>query len=86
MDATSQFEDINHTPKAQLLMREMYIGDFYNEEELKEPWEDFVKRKKAEGEAGLQLWQKALLVIAYAAVFFGLYFYLTSWPAGSPKN
>ena len=45
MDATTQFEDINHSAKAQELMRGMYIGDFLNPEEQKESWEDYTKRK-----------------------------------------
>jgi cytochrome b involved in lipid metabolism len=44
-DATTQFEDINHSKKADLLMKDLYIGDFYNPEEEKESWEDYVKRK-----------------------------------------
>ena len=46
MDATTQFEDINHSAKAHELMRKMYIGDFFNPEEAKESWEDYTKRKQ----------------------------------------
>lgn len=44
-DATTQFDDINHTPKADEYMRQFYIGDFYNPEEEKESWEDYIVRK-----------------------------------------
>ena len=33
MDATSQFEDINHSGKAQQLMRGFYIGDFVTDDD-----------------------------------------------------
>lgn len=45
MDATTQFEDINHTKKADELMEELYIGDFRNPGEDKESWEEYMKRK-----------------------------------------
>ena len=62
-------------------MRDLYIGEFYNPEEAKESWEDYVKRKKREDEGKLKLWQQAILICVYAAVFFGLYFYLKSGPS-----
>lgn len=79
-DATTQFEDINHSAKAQIAMRDLYIGEFFNPEEAKESWEDYVKRKKREDEGKLKLWQQAILLLVYAAVFFGLYTYLKSGP------
>ena len=44
-DATTQFEDINHTKKAAEYMKTFYIGDFYNPEDEKESWEEYIKRK-----------------------------------------
>jgi hypothetical protein len=29
-------------------MKDMYIGDFYNPEEEKESWNDYIKRKERE--------------------------------------
>ena len=77
MDATIQFEDINHSEKAQDLMRKMFIGDFINPDEQKESWEDYVKRKEREGQGQLALWQKLVLVLMFLGVFFSLYTYLT---------
>jgi len=31
-------------------MKQLYIGDFYNPEEEKESWEDYIKRKQKEEE------------------------------------
>jgi cytochrome b involved in lipid metabolism len=45
MDATTQFEDIHHSKKADEFMKELYIGDFYNPDAEKESWEDYVRRK-----------------------------------------
>ncbi len=45
MDATTQFEDINHTDKAFVLMKDLYIGDFKNPGDDKESWEEYMKRK-----------------------------------------
>ena len=59
-------------------MRDMYIGDFFNAEESKESWEDYIKRKEAEEKGQLKFWQRGLLLAVYAFVFFALYFYLTS--------
>lgn len=55
MDATSQFEDIHHSKKAAELMRDLYIGDFYNPDEEKESWEDYIKRKKKEEEGQMSM-------------------------------
>lgn len=45
MDATTQFEDINHTAKAFKFMEDLYIGEFRNPEDSKESWEEYVRRK-----------------------------------------
>jgi hypothetical protein len=37
-------------------MRKMFIGDFINPDEVKEPWEDYVKRKAGEEQGQLALW------------------------------
>jgi cytochrome b involved in lipid metabolism len=50
MDATTQFEDINHSEKAANIMKDLYIGDFKNAEEEKESWEQYQQRKKKEEE------------------------------------
>jgi hypothetical protein len=44
-------------------MRDLYIGEFFNPEEAKESWEDYVKRKKREDDGKLKGWQQAILVI-----------------------
>jgi hypothetical protein len=59
------------------MMREMFIGDFINPEEQKEPWEDYVKRKAREEQAQLAIWQKLVLVAIFLGVFFSLYSFLT---------
>lgn len=64
-------------------MRDMFIGDFYNAEEAKESWEDYVKRKKREEEGKLKLWQQLILIAVYAAIFFGLFYYLKTQPIAS---
>jgi cytochrome b involved in lipid metabolism len=51
MDATTQFEDINHSAKAFEYMEGLYIGDFQNPDDNKESWEDYVRRKQREEEA-----------------------------------
>ena len=48
MDATTQFEDIHHSKKADEFMLNLYIGDFYNPDAEKESWEDYVRRKQRE--------------------------------------
>jgi hypothetical protein len=64
-------------------MREYYIGDFYNPEEAKESWENYVKRKKREEGNNLKGWQQALLFAVYALIFVGLFYYLKSTPLPS---
>jgi cytochrome b involved in lipid metabolism len=78
MDATTQFEDINHSAKAHELMRKMYVGDFYNPDEAKESWEDYTKRKQLEEQGQLSIVQKLVLVGLFLTVFFYLYTYLTA--------
>ena len=77
-DATTQFEDINHSAKAQDLMKAMYIGDFINLEDEKESWDKFQNRKEQEDSGQLVLWQKLILVALFIAVFLSLYSYLTA--------
>ena len=48
MDATTQFEDIHHSKKADEYMRELYIGDFHNPDHESESWEEYVKRRERE--------------------------------------
>ena len=45
MDATTQFEDIHHSKKADEIMKELYIGDFDNPDADGESWEDYIRRK-----------------------------------------
>lgn len=77
MDATTQFEDINHTDKAFVLMKDLYIGDFKNPGDDKESWEEYMKRKQREEENQLSLTQKLVLVGLFIVVFTYLYNYLT---------
>jgi hypothetical protein len=56
-------------------MRDLYIGDFINEEDAKESWENLVKRKQAENQVSPVM--RALMLLAYGLLFFGLYYYLT---------
>ena len=51
MDATTQFEDIHHSKKADEHMLHLYIGDFYNPDADGESWEDYVRRKQREEQA-----------------------------------
>lgn len=44
MDATVQFEDINHSKKATEIMKDLLIGEFKMEGD-DESWEDYVKRR-----------------------------------------
>ena len=43
MDATVQFEDINHSKKADEFMKDLYIGEFKMDGE-DESWEEYVRR------------------------------------------
>ena len=45
MDATTQYEDIHHSKKADEHMIDLYIGDFYNPDADGESWEEYVRRK-----------------------------------------
>ena len=44
MDATVQFEDINHSKKADEFMKDLFIGDFKMDGE-DESWEEYVRRR-----------------------------------------
>ncbi len=48
IDATQQFEDINHSEKAHKLMEDMFIGDFKNPDGDNETFEEYWKRKGKE--------------------------------------
>jgi len=56
-------------------MRDLYIGDYINEEDAKESWQNLVKRKQAENQVSPVM--RALMLLAYGLVFFGLYYFLT---------
>lgn len=76
MDATTQFDDIHHSKKAYNLMRDLYIGDFYNPEEEKESWEEYVRRRQKEDENQMSLFQKFVLIGLFLFVFTFLYNYI----------
>lgn len=59
-------------------MRDLYIGDFYNPEEEKESWEDYIKRKKKEEDAQMSPMQKLILIGIALIAFAYMYNYLTT--------
>jgi len=61
-------------------MKEFYIGDFYNPEEEKESWEDYIKRKQKEEEAATSLNTKGILFAIFIAAAYGCYYYLNLNP------
>ena len=77
MDATTQFEDIHHSKKADEIMKELYIGDFDNPDADGESWEDYIKRKQKEEENQLSFGQKAILLVVFVVIVSFLYSYLT---------
>eukprot|EP00347_Sterkiella_histriomuscorum_P023894 403333018 len=81
MDATTQFEDINHSVKALKLLDDLCIGEFKNPDDDQEPWEDYIRRKQKEEEAQLSTWQKLVLVGLFIITFSYLYNYLTGQTA-----
>ena len=76
MDATTQFEDINHSDKARVFMKDLYIGDFYNPEADKESWEDYVKRKQKEEEGAMSPTLKFFLIAIFVMTVTLMYNYL----------
>ena len=76
MDATTQFEDINHSKKAFEFMRDLYIGDFYNPEAEKESWEDYVRRKQREEQNEMSPMLKLFLVGMFITAFYYIYNFL----------
>ena len=69
-------------------MRGLYIGDFYNPEEEKESWEDYVRRKQKEEENQMSTFQKLILIAIFIFAASFLYNYLTggiSAAIGEPK-
>jgi hypothetical protein len=59
-------------------MKDLYIGDFYNPEEEKESWEDYIKRKKKEEDAQMSPMQKLILIGIAIVAFAYMYNYLTT--------
>ena len=47
-------------------MKQFYIGDFYNPEDEKESWEEYIKRKQKEEENKMSPYLK----IFFACIFF----------------
>ena len=71
MDATTQFEDIAHSPKADEYMKDLYIGDFEPPE-----YEDANKAGILDNEkngGGDDLMSRALLAIFVIAVIYYLF-------------
>lgn len=56
-------------------MRDLYIGDYINEEDEKESWQNLVKRKQVENQVSPVM--RALMLVGYGLVFFALYYFLT---------
>ena len=83
MDATTQFEDINHSSKADEYMKDLYIGDFVDPDDNKESWEDYVRRKQKEEEGQLSTIQKLVLIGIFVVTFSYLYNYLTGGNAAA---
>ncbi len=59
-------------------MKGLYIGDFYNPEEEKESWEEYIRRKKREEDAQMSPMQKFILIGIAIMVFAYMYNYLTN--------
>jgi hypothetical protein len=58
-------------------MKDLYVGDFYNPENDKESWEDYIKRKKKEEDAQMPPMQKLILIGIIVIAFAFAYNYLT---------
>ena len=82
-DATTQFEDINHSKKAYNMMKDFYIGDFYNPEDEKESWESYIKRKQREEENQMSPLVKSLLIALFIVSFSYLYNQLAGQQVGA---
>lgn len=59
-------------------MKQFYIGDFYNPEDEKESWEDYIKRKQKEEEAQMSPYLKMFLACVFLFALSYLYTHLTS--------
>ena len=77
-DATTQFEDINHSKKANEYMKQFYIGDFFNPEDEKESWEEYIKRKDREEKEKMSPMLKTFLTCAVLFIIAYLYQTLTA--------
>ena len=86
MDATTQFEDIHHSKKADEHMLNLYIGDFYNPDAEKESWEDYVRRKQREEANQMSFTQKAILIGVFLVGFSLLYNYIVGADNGDVKS
>jgi len=75
-DATTQFEDINHSEKAYRLMNDFYIGDYVNPHDPhgNEGWDEFLARKKQQEKEGES--QSNMLLILVVLVAAGLMYWL----------
>jgi cytochrome b involved in lipid metabolism len=76
-DASTQFDDINHSSKAAQYMKGFYIGDFYNPEDEKESWEDYIARKQKEEDNKMSPYLKIFLACIFLFAFSYLYQHLT---------
>ena len=72
-DATSQFDDINHSEDANVFMEDLYIGDFYNPDEDKESWEEYVRRIEAAEANKMSTNLKIVIILLFVGVVYGLY-------------
>ena len=71
-DATTQFEDINHSPKADKFMEELYIGDFeYPDDDKNSKGGILENEQKTKGQQDLT--ERAILAIAVLAFIAFLY-------------
>lgn len=49
-------------------MKDLYIGDFVNPEDEKEPWEEYLKRRSREEKAEEENKQRMIMVAVFALV------------------
>ena len=70
MDATTQFEDISHSPRADELMKDLYVGDFVPPQDEDEGKAGILDK---EGDSGGDLVSRALLALGVLAVIYFLF-------------
>ena len=72
MDATTQFEDISHSSKADAFMKDMHIGDLVLPDDGANS-KGGILGNEAESSGSDDLMSRALLALAFIAIIYFLY-------------